>query len=107
MLERLGYTVASFNDSVMALDIFRKSSEAFDIIITDSNMPRMSGLELAREARIVRPVFRNALCSGHFDASTETPCGGNWASPKYSRTRVMSHELASAIAGILGKKAAS
>jgi CheY-like chemotaxis protein/anti-sigma regulatory factor (Ser/Thr protein kinase) len=106
MLERLGYTVASFNDSLMALDIFRKSSESFDIIITDSNMPGMSGLELARQAKSVRSDIPVILCSGHFETSTEI-MAEELGVAKILKKPVMSHELASAIAGILGGRASS
>ena len=49
MLRRLGYRVNAVSDGVQALKMFRGEPNAFDLIITDHAMPRMTGAELARE----------------------------------------------------------
>jgi len=42
MLERLGYQVVVGSDGLEALGIFRRQPEAFDLVITDQTMPRMT-----------------------------------------------------------------
>jgi CheY-like chemotaxis protein len=46
-LQRLGYEVATSNCPVNALHMFL--NENFDAVVTDLNMPKMSGIDLARE----------------------------------------------------------
>jgi two-component system capsular synthesis sensor histidine kinase RcsC len=48
-LEELGCTVELADDGVAALEMWRTSS--FDLILTDVNMPRMNGYELAVQLR--------------------------------------------------------
>lgn len=60
MLERLGYRVTAVRDGRKALEIFRRDPRAFDLVITDYAMPRMTGEELARailETRADIPVL--------------------------------------------------
>lgn len=48
-LERLGYTTVGVTSGFEALDLLNKMDGRFDLVITDYTMPRMTGLELARE----------------------------------------------------------
>jgi two-component system capsular synthesis sensor histidine kinase RcsC len=48
-LEELGCTVRLASNGEEALTIWR--SEQFDIVLSDVNMPRLNGYELARELR--------------------------------------------------------
>ena len=48
-LEGEGYDVLSASNGVDALLICRTSSRPIDLLVTDYNMPQMTGLELARE----------------------------------------------------------
>jgi two-component system, cell cycle sensor histidine kinase and response regulator CckA len=68
MLEYLGYEVEVMNDSLMALDRLRENSPNYDLLITDLNMPGISGLTLAiklKELSITIPVI---LMSGFGEA---------------------------------------
>jgi DNA-binding response OmpR family regulator len=49
VLESSGYHVEFANDGLQALEILVKDHRRFDLVITDIQMPRMSGLELAKE----------------------------------------------------------
>ena len=49
LLESDGYEVLSASNGSDALTIFRQSTRPIELLVTDYNMPRMSGLELARE----------------------------------------------------------
>jgi PAS domain S-box-containing protein len=64
ILERLGYTVTGMTSSEQALDIFKKSPEAFDLLITDKTMPELSGFDLVKAIKSQRPDIPMILCTG-------------------------------------------
>jgi CheY-like chemotaxis protein len=49
LLESAGYEVLAASSGPAGLTIFRQSIRPIDLLVTDYNMPQMSGLELARE----------------------------------------------------------
>jgi signal transduction histidine kinase/DNA-binding response OmpR family regulator len=65
MLARLGHAPSTFDDPRAALDALRADPCAYDVVVTDLNMPGMNGLELAREVRRLRPSLPVLLISGH------------------------------------------
>lgn len=65
LLEGWGLTVTTAADGVTALDAVMCDPLAFDLVVTDQTMPRMSGLELARELHEVCPVLPVLLISGY------------------------------------------
>jgi signal transduction histidine kinase/ActR/RegA family two-component response regulator len=71
MLERLGYQVISALNGVKALEIFQKGSKAFDLVITDQTMPKMTGMELIKELRLIRSDIPIILCTGFNEKITE------------------------------------
>ncbi len=71
MLENLGYRVTVFNESAAALRIFREAPDAFDVVITDYIMPRISGAELIGRMKSIRGDIPFVLCTGHFDPALE------------------------------------
>jgi len=64
MLERLGYSVIAKRDSGEALNNFRAKPEAFDLVITDQTMPKMTGEKLAESILRIRPDIPIILCTG-------------------------------------------
>jgi PAS domain S-box-containing protein len=70
ILERLGYKVTGQTDSVTALEVFRVSPDEFDLIITDYTMPNLTGMDLAKEVRRIRPDIRIMLCTGFSEKIT-------------------------------------
>jgi len=51
LLERQGFVVRSFGSAAEFLTDLAARHPAYDVIVTDYNMPRMSGIELARAVR--------------------------------------------------------
>jgi CheY-like chemotaxis protein len=47
ILERIGYRVTSRVNSLEALEAFKVKSSSFDLVITDMNMPYLTGAQLA------------------------------------------------------------
>ena len=70
-LTKLGYGVTTFNRSDEALRNFIESPRAYDLLITDLNMPGISGMDFSRQALAVRPDLPIILCTGHSDSLTE------------------------------------
>ena len=70
MLESRGYRVSAFNSSEQALAAFRHAPAAFDAVITDQTMPRMTGLVLARALRETRPELPIIITTGYGEKVT-------------------------------------
>jgi CheY-like chemotaxis protein len=71
LLERLGYQVISMMDSAKALEVFQKTSQTFDLVITDQTMPKMTGMELIKKIRLIRSDIPVILCTGFDEKITE------------------------------------
>jgi CheY-like chemotaxis protein len=71
IFKKLGYRVFAFTDSVKALKSFYSEPDKFDLIITDLNMPGMTGIELVSEIMEVRPHMPAILCTGFSDITNE------------------------------------
>ncbi len=54
LLEQYGYLVDFKNDPIEALGNFLRDPRSFDLVVTDMNMPIMTGQELAIEIRKIR-----------------------------------------------------
>lgn len=67
ILERLGYQVTVMTRSLEALELFKSNPQAFDLVVTDLNMPAMSGIELSRHILATRPGVPIVLCTGFAD----------------------------------------
>jgi CheY-like chemotaxis protein len=63
-LERLGYRVCGYTRADEALAAFRLQPDAFDLVVTDYNMPAMSGMDVALAVMSLRPAAIVALASG-------------------------------------------
>jgi len=70
MLEHLGYTVTTRTSSIEALEAFRADPKRFDLVITDTTMPNMTGIELSSEIRRVRADIPIILCTGFSEMAT-------------------------------------
>ena len=72
MLERYGYHVTSTSESSEALRAFKQFPELFDMVITDYAMPKMDGINLAKELLKIRPDLPILLCTGFNDSENQT-----------------------------------
>ena len=64
MLEKLGYKVTARASGQTAATAFKRNPNAFDLVVTDQTMPRMSGLELAKSLVQIRPDIPIILNTG-------------------------------------------
>ena len=65
LLETQGMTVEVFNKPKEAITAFRNAPEAFDVIITDHTMPKMTGEDVVREMLSIKPNIPIILCTGY------------------------------------------
>jgi PAS domain S-box-containing protein len=64
LLRRSGYRVTAFEDPLEALAAARADPDAFDIVVTDYNMPDMNGMEFAETLRGFAPGLPVIVTSG-------------------------------------------
>jgi DNA-binding NtrC family response regulator len=67
MLERLGHSVKGETQSLEALRAFSEKPDRFDLAILDNVMDGLTGLELAKRFRLIRPGFPVVLYTGCLD----------------------------------------
>jgi PAS domain S-box-containing protein len=73
-LEHLGFLVSGFSDPLEALEAFRRTPQAFDVLLTDDQMPGKNGTELAQEFLALRPELPAILFTGStLHLETQTP----------------------------------
>jgi DNA-binding NtrC family response regulator len=65
LLTLRGYTVLEAKDGLDALEVVRHHASPIQLAVTDVVMPHMSGGELAKELRAVRPEMRMLFVSGY------------------------------------------
>jgi len=64
LLQRHGLEVAAFRDPRDALAAVKERPDRFDVVVTDHDMPGMSGLDIAREIKRIRADLPILLSSG-------------------------------------------
>jgi CheY-like chemotaxis protein len=65
VIASVGYEPVGFTSSVEALAAFRESPERFQAVLSDEAMPDMTGTDLARKIRAIRPEIPIVLMSGY------------------------------------------
>jgi CheY-like chemotaxis protein len=65
VIASLGYEPVGFTSSTEALAAFRESPERFQAVLSDEAMPDMTGSDLVREIRALRPDIPIVLVSGY------------------------------------------
>ena len=67
LLEDNGYQCSYFENAVEALDCIKQEPERYSMLITDQTMPKMTGLDLILELKVLLPELPMILCSGYSD----------------------------------------
>ncbi|MCC6155286.1 MAG: response regulator, partial [Candidatus Hydrogenedentes bacterium] len=70
MLEKLRYSVTVCVNGIDALDKFRADPDQYDLVLTDHAMPRMTGQQLVKEVKRIRPHLPILMATG-FDAKID------------------------------------
>jgi hypothetical protein len=65
ILKRHGYRVTAESDSRRALQRFKRDPGAFDLVLSDVTMPKLTGDRLAAKILAIRPEIPVVLCTGY------------------------------------------
>lgn len=103
MLERMGYEASACDSGLEALDVLRENPDVFDLVITDHNMPKMTGMELIHQAHTDFPDLPFVLLSGYSEEKIQALIDGHPAVKAVLRKPVGSGVLQECIRGVLGK----
>ena len=67
-LETSGYTVLQANDGKEALEVAKAKMGPIELLVSDIVMPKLGGVELAKELLLVRPALRVLFLTGYTDS---------------------------------------
>jgi signal transduction histidine kinase len=96
LLEQLGHSVKTATSAAQALDMLRAGVDV-DLVITDHAMPGMTGLELTRHIRALRPDLPIVLATGYADIAG----GDNPGIPRLDKP-YRADKLAAVLASVIG-----
>ena len=65
LLRTQGFQVTAYAEPKRALALLSDPAFGVDVLVTDNNMPRMKGVELAQRARKLRPELPTILITGY------------------------------------------
>jgi len=65
LLQTAGYRVTLFEQSPAALTELQQNAAGYDLLLSDFNMPELSGLELAQASAALRPELPVVISSGY------------------------------------------
>ena len=65
LLQRLGYRATYFLDAHAAIQAVERDPEGVDLVVTDFNMPNVSGLDVVRALADIRPDLPVVISSGY------------------------------------------
>lgn len=102
-LENLGYRVTGTTDSKDALKKIRTDPDGFDLLITDQTMPGLTGADLARAVKELKPTMPIILCTGHSSVLTKEKSQA-MGIDRYIGKPVMGNELSDTVRSLLDEK---
>jgi CheY-like chemotaxis protein len=62
-LAQAGMHTYAFTNPMLAVEHFRSNANSYDIVVTDVRMPHMSGFQVARAVKQIRPDIKIALAT--------------------------------------------
>jgi len=67
LLEIEGFKVSAFSEQSEAIAAVQADGDAFDLVVTDFNMPGMNGIEVMQKMLTINPALKTAIASGFVD----------------------------------------
>ena len=104
MLERNGFEVESCDSAKAALEIIKEHPNYFSVIVTDHNMPEMTGLDLIKEASKIHPDLPFVLVTGYSPESMSKLMENNNALKAIIKKPINRDELAQAVQNAILEK---
>jgi CheY-like chemotaxis protein len=75
LLQRAGFRVSVETDPTIGIERVRAGDPPFDMVVTDFNMPEMSGLDVARQIAAIRPDLPVVISSGYLSEALRDEAG--------------------------------
>jgi PAS domain S-box-containing protein len=100
MLTSLGHQVTVDPSAELALERFRATPDAFDVVVTDQSLPRMGGDELTMSLLAIRPSLPVLICTGYsasLDEAAARGLGARALLPKPLDRQQLAEALAAAL----------
>lgn len=104
MLNLLGYHTVTQTSPEDALTLFTRDPDAFDLVITDLSMPKLTGLDIAERMREVRPDILILLCTG-FGLELTDETVAKYGISGIIHKPILKRDMANKIRSILDSKA--
>lgn len=102
LLAREGYTVTRLREPAQVLGALRSEPERWQLLLSDQNMPDMSGLDLARETRRSHPALPVLLMSGYISETLRSQAEALGVRALVPKERVID-ELMPVVRRVLGQ----
>lgn len=102
LLAGAGFEVQTADDPHQALQLVRSGPRAFDLVVSDLNMPGLDGLELTRRLLALRPDLPVLICTGYsgdLDSRQVLAAGALGLLDKTLSGRQMTETIARTLAG--------
>jgi PAS domain S-box-containing protein len=100
LLERSGFRVTAFSQGAEALRRFETAPWDVDVVVTDLNMPGMSGLDVLREFNAIRPSLPVVIGSGNLPQELLVDAERAGVRATFNKQNTL-EELPALLAGIL------
>ena len=71
ILNLAGFVPESFSNPILALKKFESTPQDYAAVVSDLTMPGMTGVELARHLRLLRPDLPFVLTSGYLHSEAQ------------------------------------
>ena len=101
LLERSGYRVTTFSHAADALGVFRSAPWDVDVVVTDLNMPGLSGMDVLRNVHAVRPGLPVIIGSGNLPQEFLVDAERAGVRATFHKQNIL-EELPTLLAGVLG-----
>lgn len=82
-LDQEGYRVTTALSADQALAVLSHPGADVDVLVTDISMPKVTGLQLAREVRRIEPATKIVFMSGTHDTRSRTE-GDAWVQKPFT-----------------------
>jgi PAS domain S-box-containing protein len=105
LLRRHGYRASGYVAQAEALAAVRADPAAFDLVVTDYDMPGQSGLDVAAALRAIRPDLPLAIASGFITDELRAGAGALGLTELIFKANVM-EEFCDTVERLLGARAA-
>jgi CheY-like chemotaxis protein len=92
-LETSGYTVLQANDGKEALEVAKGKMGPIELLVTDIVMPKLGGIDLAKELLALRPALRVLFLTGYTDSAAPALDESKGFLQKPFTSRALLHEV--------------